>query len=58
MNEWKPLPGSLCKCIWFSAPTSRGLRSSTFRVNLSALYGIGGARKGCVARVKGLSGGV
>ena len=36
----------------------RGLHSSTFQLNLSALYGIGGARRGCVARVKGVSGGV
>ena len=32
----------------------RGLHSSTFQLNLSALYGIGGARMGCVARVKGV----
>ena len=32
----------------------RGLRSSTFQLNLSALYGIGGADRGCVARVEGL----
>jgi hypothetical protein len=31
----------------------RGLHSFTFQLNLSALYEIGGARKGCVARVKG-----
>ena len=36
----------------------RGLDSSTFQLNLSALYGIGGARRGCVARVKEASGGV
>jgi len=29
----------------------RGLHSSTFQLNLSALYGIGGARRGCVARI-------
>jgi len=29
----------------------RGLHSSTFQLNLSALYGIGDARRGCVARV-------
>jgi len=34
--------------------TGRGLHSSTFRLNLSALYGIGGARRGCVARVQGV----
>jgi hypothetical protein len=32
----------------------RGLHSSTFQLNLSALNGIGGARRGCVARVKGV----
>jgi len=31
----------------------RGLHSFTFQLNLSALYEIGGARRGCVARVKG-----
>jgi len=39
-------------------PTFRGLHSSTFQLNLSALYGIGVARRGCVAHVKGGSGGV
>jgi len=33
--------------------TGRGLHSSTFQLNLSALYGIGGARRGRVAREKG-----
>jgi len=36
----------------------RGLHTSTFQLNLSAVHGIGGARRGCVARVKGVSGGV
>ena len=36
----------------------RGLHSSTFQLNLSALYGIGGARSGCAARVEGVFGGV
>ena len=36
----------------------RGLHSSTSQLNLSALYGIGGARRGSVARVKGVFGGV
>jgi len=35
----------------------RGLHSFTFQLNLSAGYGIGGARRGCVARVKGVFGG-
>ena len=29
--------------------SGRGLHSSTFQLNLSALYGTGGARRGCVA---------
>ena len=34
--------------------SGRGLLSSTFQLNLSALYGIRGARRGCVARDKGV----
>ena len=37
-----------------SGPQYRGLHSSTFQLNLGALYGIGGARKDCVARIKGV----
>jgi hypothetical protein len=37
---------------------TRGLHSSTFQLNLSASYGIGGALRGCVARVRGLLEGV
>ena len=36
----------------------KGLHSSTFQLNVSSLYGIGGARRGCVARVMGVLGGV
>jgi hypothetical protein len=36
----------------------RGLHSLTSQLNLSALYGIGGARRGCVARVRGVLEGV
>ena len=39
-------------------PAFRGLHSSTFQLNLSALYGIGGARRGCAACVTGFFGGV
>jgi hypothetical protein len=39
-------------------PLARGLHAFTFQLNLSALYGTGGARRGCVAGVKGGSGGV
>jgi hypothetical protein len=38
--------------------TSRALHSSTSQLNLSAFYGIGGARRGCVAHVKGVLKGV
>jgi len=38
--------------------SGKGLHLSTFHLNLSALYGIGGAHRGCVARVKGVLGGV
>jgi len=34
-----------------------GLHSFTSQLNLSAFYGIGGARRNCVARVKGVLGG-
>jgi len=37
-------------------PVGRGLHSSTSQVNFSAVYGIGGARNGCVARVRGCQG--
>ena len=41
-------------------PLARGLHSSTFQLNLSALYGIGGVRKGvcspCQGGVMGVSG--
>ena len=36
----------------------RGLHLYTFQLNLSTFYGIGVARRGCVARVKGVLGGV
>ena len=36
----------------------RGLHSFTSQLNLNAFYGIGGARRDCVARVKGVLGGV
>jgi len=41
-----------------TGPMPRGLHSSTFQFNLSAWYGIGGARRGCVARVQGVPRGV
>jgi len=39
-------------------PQTRGLHSPTVQLNLSALYRIGGPRRGCVARVTGALGGV
>jgi len=36
----------------------RGLHSLTSQLNLSAFYGMGAARRGCVAHVKGVLGGV
>jgi len=36
----------------------RGLHWSTSQLNLSAFHGIGGARRGCVAHVEGVFGGV
>jgi len=39
-------------------PGYRGLHSSTSQLNLRVFYGIGGARRNCVARVKGVLGGV
>ena len=38
------------------ATSGRGLHSSTFQLNLSALYGTGVARRGGVARVHGVLG--
>jgi hypothetical protein len=40
------------------AAGARGLHSFTSQLNLSAFNGIGVARRGCVARVKGVLGGV
>ena len=42
--------------LFLAPPRSRGLHSFTFQLNVSALYGIGGARRGCVARMKGVLG--
>ena len=38
--------------------SGRGLHSFTFQLNLSALNGIGGARRGFVARGKGVLAGL
>jgi len=56
----KPLP--ICSpcfiCPFITLPFFRGLDSFTFQLKLSALYGIGGARRCCVPCVKGVLGGV
>jgi hypothetical protein len=56
----KPVPGGCPRPPAGSRswPRARGLHSSTFQLNLGALYGIGGVRRGRVARVKGVLGGV
>ena len=43
---------------FFYADVGRGLHSSTDQLNVSALYGVGGPHRGCVAHVKGVLGGV
>jgi hypothetical protein len=43
-------------CIRGWRDGGRGLHSSTFRLNVSAFRGIGGASRGCVGGVKGLLG--
>jgi hypothetical protein len=64
VDECKPLPstrGGASPSTMSPAsvlPCIRGLHSSTIQLNLSALYGLGGARRGCVARVKVVLGGV
>ena len=56
-----PLPRGTCRRTGkrpAAPPAARGLHSFTLELNLSALYGIGGARRGCVARVRGCLRGV
>jgi len=45
-------PGAL------AVPRVRGLHSSTFRLNVSAFCGIGGAFRGCLGGVEGVLGGI
>ena len=59
MDECKPLPWSAAAAPARQSqnagpPPSKGLHSFTFQLNLSAFYDIGGARRDCVARVKGV----
>jgi len=41
-----------------AAPTGRALRSSTFRLNVSAFYGSGGALMGCLGGVQEVLAGI
>jgi len=41
-----------------SCLSGRGLHSFTSQLNLSSFCGMGGARRGCVARVRGVLGSV
>jgi hypothetical protein len=43
---------------WRRRAGGRGLNSTTFQLNFSAVYGIGGSHGGCVARFKGVLEGV
>ena len=56
----RALQSSTCakRADFFEHVRGRGLLSSTSQLNLSALCGIGGARGGCSARVRGVLGGV
>ena len=46
--------GAAPACCGAEGAGGRGLHPSTFRLNLSAFYGKGGARRGCEARFKGV----
>jgi hypothetical protein len=51
----------VARCALLAAPPDvhgRGLHSLSSQLNLSACYGIGGTRRGCVARVESVFGGV
>ena len=48
----------LAKARLLGGGGGRGLHSSTSQLNLSVFNRIGGARRGCVARVRGVLGGV
>ena len=57
---WRAIPGrpyqqrQVFQPRQFEQPVVRGLHSFTSQLNLSAAHGTGGARRGCVARVKGV----
>jgi hypothetical protein len=48
----------LIALVLVGVPLDRGIHSLTFQLNLSVVNGIWGVRRDCVARVKGVSGGV
>jgi hypothetical protein len=52
--RWKSTPLKTGSPTLLLLSSTRGLHSSTFQLNLSALYRIGGGRRGYVARVKGV----
>jgi len=64
VDECQPLPPtrnpstSLNLASSAQLPSFRGIHSFTSQLNFSALYGTGGARRGCVAHVKGVLGGI
>jgi hypothetical protein len=65
MDECKPLAGGAGgggqppdRAAAVRRPPGRGLLSFTYQLNLSAVYGMGAARRGCASRVKGVFGGV
>jgi hypothetical protein len=56
-----PMPGAPLRAVGDlddDEDAGRGIHSSSSQLNLSASYGIGVARRGCVAHVKGVLGGV
>jgi len=59
-EECKPLPQGSCyklrvrrlaRSTGNGAPNTRGVHSSNFRLNVSALSGVGGALKGCAGGI-------
>jgi len=57
----KNMPGTIMAMGRINRPSlmiyGRGIHSFTSQLNLSAFYGIGGACRGCVARIKWVLGG-
>jgi hypothetical protein len=57
-GEWGDGDGAAFQLRGGGWVEGRGLHSFTSQLNLSAVFGIGGARRDCVTRVKGVLGGV